>query len=88
VRTGINLNFLTGSDATDPTAVGIWGAFKARSDHACTLARAFPIGVVSAIYLEEYAPRNRWTGHHRSVDHNLARFHRSSSACSALAVAS
>jgi phosphate transport system permease protein len=26
-----------------------------------TLALAFPIGVLSALYLEEYAPRNRWT---------------------------
>ena len=26
-----------------------------------TLLIAFPIGVFSAIYLEEYAPRNRWT---------------------------
>ena len=26
-----------------------------------TLLLAFPIGVLSALYLEEYAPRNRWT---------------------------
>lgn len=26
-----------------------------------TLALSFPIGVASAIYLEEFAPRNRWT---------------------------
>jgi len=26
-----------------------------------TLLLAFPIGVLSAVYLEEYAPRNRWT---------------------------
>ena len=26
-----------------------------------TLALAFPIGVLAALYLEEYAPRNRWT---------------------------
>ncbi|WP_416222338.1 phosphate ABC transporter permease PstA [Sphingosinicella sp. LY1275] len=62
VRTGFNANFLTGSDATDPTAVGIWGAFKGSLlTMMVTLALAFPIGVLSAIYLEEYAPRNRWT---------------------------
>jgi phosphate transport system permease protein len=62
VRTGFNLNFLTGSDATDPTAVGIWGAFKGSLlTMLVTLALAFPIGVLSAVYLEEYAPRNRWT---------------------------
>jgi phosphate transport system permease protein len=26
-----------------------------------TLVLAFPVGVLSALYLEEYAPRNRWT---------------------------
>ncbi|MGI8931030.1 MAG: phosphate ABC transporter permease PstA, partial [Sphingomicrobium sp.] len=26
-----------------------------------TMALAFPIGVLSALYLEEFAPRNRWT---------------------------
>lgn len=62
VRTGINWTFLTGSDATDPTVVGIWGAFKGSLlTMLITLALAFPIGVLSAVYLEEYAPRNRWT---------------------------
>jgi phosphate transport system permease protein len=62
VRTGFNANFLTGADATDPTAAGIWGAFKGSLlTMLVTLALAFPIGVLSAVYLEEYAPRNRWT---------------------------
>jgi phosphate transport system permease protein len=62
VRTGFNRNFLTGSDATDPTVVGIWGAFKGSLlTMLVTIALAFPIGVLSAVYLEEYAPRNRWT---------------------------
>jgi phosphate transport system permease protein len=62
IRTGINWTFLTGSDATDPTSVGIWGAFKGSLlTMLITLALAFPIGVLSAVYLEEYAPRNRWT---------------------------
>lgn len=62
VSRGFNSNFLTGSDATDPSAVGIWGAFKGSLlTMIVTLALAFPIGVLSAVYLEEYAPRNRWT---------------------------
>jgi phosphate transport system permease protein len=62
VRTGINWSFLTGSDATDPTVVGIWGAFKGSLlTMVVTLLLAFPIGVLTALYLEEYAPRNRWT---------------------------
>jgi phosphate transport system permease protein len=62
VETGFNGAFLSQSDATDPTLVGIWGALKGSLlTMLVTLALAFPIGVLSAIYLEEYAPRNRWT---------------------------
>ncbi len=54
--------FLSRGDATDPQSVGIWGALKGSMlTMAVTLALAFPIGVLSAVYLEEYAPRNRWT---------------------------
>jgi phosphate transport system permease protein len=54
--------FLSRSDATDPQAVGIWGALKGSMlTMVVTLALAFPIGVFAALYLEEYAPRNRWT---------------------------
>ncbi|UZK66205.1 phosphate ABC transporter permease PstA [Sphingomonas sp. M1-B02] len=59
---GFNAEFLTGSDATDPTGVGIWGALKGSLlTMFVTLLIAFPVGVCSAIYLEEYAPKNRWT---------------------------
>jgi len=54
--------FLTRSDATDPQQVGIWGALKGSMlTMLVTLALAFPIGVFAALYLEEYAKRNRWT---------------------------
>lgn len=59
---GFNRGFLTGSDSTDPTRVGIWGALKGSLlTMVITLAIAFPVGVLAALYLEEYAPRNRWT---------------------------
>ena len=62
LSTGFNWTFLTASDATDPTQVGIWGAFKGSLiTMVITMLLAFPIGVLSALYLEEYAPRNRWT---------------------------
>jgi len=62
VRHGFNWSFLSGSDATDATAVGIWGAFKGSLlTMLVTIALAFPVGVLSAVYLEEFAPRNRWT---------------------------
>ncbi|WP_408587412.1 phosphate ABC transporter permease PstA [Novosphingobium sp.] len=54
--------FLVRSDATSPQAVGIWGALKgSMMTMLVTLLLAFPVGVLSALYLEEYAPRNRWT---------------------------
>ena len=62
VSRDFNLAFLTDSDATDPTQAGIWGAFKGSLlTMLVTLILAFPVGVLSAVYLEEYAPRNRWT---------------------------
>ena len=62
VKTGLNVAFLTNADSTDPTLVGIWGALKGSLvTMFVTLLIAFPIGVLSALYLEEYAPRNRWT---------------------------
>jgi phosphate transport system permease protein len=62
VSRSFNAAFLTDSDATDPTQAGIWGAFKGSLlTMLVTLALAFPVGVLSAVYLEEYAPRNRWT---------------------------
>ncbi len=57
-----DLGFLARSDATDPQEVGIWGALKGSIlTMLVTLVVAFPIGVLAALYLEEYAPKNVWT---------------------------
>ena len=57
-----DFGFLERSDATDPQLAGIWGALKGSIlTMIVTLALAFPIGVLAALYLEEYAPKNRWT---------------------------
>ena len=62
LRETFDPGFLTRSDATDPQMIGIWSALKGSLlTMAVTLALAFPIGVLAALYLEEYAPRNRWT---------------------------
>ena len=62
LSTGFNWNFLSNSDATDPMQVGIWGAFKGSLiTMIVTLMLAFPVGVLAALYLEEYAPKNRLT---------------------------
>jgi phosphate transport system permease protein len=54
--------FLQRSDATEPQQAGIWGALKGSMlTMLVTLALAFPIGVMAALYLEEYAKKNRWT---------------------------
>ncbi|RDC59827.1 Phosphate transport system permease protein PstA like protein [Alteripontixanthobacter maritimus] len=54
--------FLSRADATNPQQVGIWGALKGSMlTMLVTLVLAFPIGVLAALYLEEYAPKNRWT---------------------------
>ena len=61
-RRRFNPTFLTSSDATDSSVVGIWGALKGTFlTILVTMALAFPIGVLSALYLEEFAARNRWT---------------------------
>jgi phosphate transport system permease protein len=58
---GIDLSFLTGSDSTEAETAGIWGAFKGSLlTMGVTLAISFPLGVLSAVYLEEFAPRARW----------------------------
>jgi phosphate transport system permease protein len=62
LRRSFNLPFFSSADATDPGMVGVWGALKGSFlTILVTMALAFPIGVLSALYLEEFAPRNRWT---------------------------
>ena len=58
---GIDWAFLSSSDSTDPATAGVWGAFKGSLlTMGVTLALSFPMGVLAAVYLEEFAPRNRW----------------------------
>jgi phosphate transport system permease protein len=62
VRTGFNRTFFTASDSTVPEQAGVWGALKGSIlTIIVTLGLAFPVGVLAAIYLEEFAPKNRWT---------------------------
>ncbi len=58
---GIDWNFLAESDSTNAADAGVWGAVKGSIlTLTITLALSFPLGVCSAIYLEEFAPRGRW----------------------------
>ena len=73
LRGRFNADFLSLADATDPSAVGIWGALKGSFlTILVTIALAFPIGVLAAVYLEEFAPRNRWTDAIEVSINNLA----------------
>lgn len=73
LQTGFNWTFLTGADATDPSGVGIWAAFKGSlMTMAITLILAFPIGVFTALYLEEYAAKNKLTDMIEVSINNLA----------------
>jgi phosphate transport system permease protein len=57
-----NTRFFTDGDSRDPEVAGIWGAVVGSFfTLLVTLALAFPLGVMAAVYLEEFAPKNRWT---------------------------
>ncbi|MDG1463095.1 MAG: phosphate ABC transporter permease PstA, partial [Gammaproteobacteria bacterium] len=61
VRTQFNTTFFTSGDSRDPEMAGILGAMKGSFFMLLvTILIAFPLGVAAAIYLEEFAPRNRW----------------------------
>ncbi|WP_394659692.1 phosphate ABC transporter permease PstA [uncultured Novosphingobium sp.] len=70
---GLDWSFLSGSDSTDARAAGIWGAAKGSFlTMMVTLVLSFPMGVLAAIYLEEFAPRNRWVDWVEVSINNLA----------------
>jgi phosphate transport system permease protein len=58
----INLSFFTASDSREPELAGIKGALAGTLlTMLVTLLLSFPLGVAGALYLEEFAPNNRWT---------------------------
>ena len=60
LRTGINTTFVFGADSTEPELAGIGGAaLGSLLTLAVTIAIAFPLGVFSAVWLEEFAPKGR-----------------------------
>ncbi len=57
-----NSTFFTAGDSREPELAGIRGALVGSFlTLLVTLVLSFPIGVGAAIYLEEFAPNNRWT---------------------------
>jgi phosphate transport system permease protein len=62
VRTVFATRFLTSGDSREPELAGIWGAVVGSFlTLVVTLTLVFPLGVSAAVYLEEFAQRNRLT---------------------------
>ncbi|HYQ93125.1 MAG TPA: phosphate ABC transporter permease PstA, partial [Candidatus Competibacteraceae bacterium] len=62
VETHFNTLFFTNGDSREPELAGIRGALVGSFyTILITLVLSFPIAVAAAVYLEEFAPRNRWT---------------------------
>ena len=73
IENGFNTTFFTGGASREPEMAGIWGAVVGSFlTLVVTLAVSFPIGVAAAIYLEEFAPKNRITGFIEVNINNLA----------------
>jgi phosphate transport system permease protein len=57
-----NTTFFSAGDSREPELAGIKGAVTGSFyTLIVTLLLSFPIGVAAAVYLEEFAPKNRWT---------------------------
>lgn len=68
-----NRAFFTSGDSREPEIAGIRGALVGSAlTLLVTLLLSFPVGVGAAVYLEEFAPRNRWTDFVEVNINNLA----------------
>lgn len=62
LRLAFNEDFFLRGDSRDPSRAGFLGGILGSLLTLCVcLALAFPIGVMAALYLEEFAPKNRIT---------------------------
>jgi len=73
IRLQLNTNLFTRGDSREPEQAGILGAVMGSIlTLVLTLLLSFPIGVSAAIYLEEFAPKNKWTDFIEVNINNLA----------------
>jgi phosphate transport system permease protein len=73
VRWSMNTVFWKSGDSREPELAGFWGAIVGSFfTLLVTLALSFPVGVLAAVYLEEFAPKNRWTDFIEVNINNLA----------------
>ena len=69
----LNSAFFSNGDSREPELAGIWGAAAGSFfTLVVTLCLSFPMGVAAAVYLEEFAPKNRWTDFIEVNINNLA----------------
>ncbi len=62
VEQRFNFDFFTNGDSREAELAGIKGAMTGTIlTMLVTLILSFPLGVAAALYLEEFAPKNRWT---------------------------
>ena len=73
IRTSFNTNFFNNSDSREPEQAGIRGALVGSFlTLIVTLLLSLPIGIAAAVYLEEFAPQNRFTDFIEININNLA----------------
>lgn len=73
IKKQFNRSFFTAGDSRDPELSGILGALQGTIfTLLITLLLSFPLGVTAAVYLEEFAPKNRWTDFIEVNINNLA----------------
>jgi phosphate transport system permease protein len=61
VERQFNTRLFTAGDSREPELSGLWGAVMGSVYTLfTTLLLSFPLGVATAVYLEEFAPKSRW----------------------------
>lgn len=62
IEINFNSGFFTSGDSREPEQAGIYGALiGSLFTLVGTFLLSFPIGIATAVYLEEFAPVNKWT---------------------------
>ncbi|TAN60214.1 MAG: phosphate ABC transporter permease PstA [Magnetospirillum sp.] len=62
VKRRFNTILFSSGDSREPELAGLWGSVVGSVfSLVITLLVSFPLGVATAVYLEEFAPKNRWT---------------------------
>jgi len=73
IESRFNVDFFTQGDSREPESAGVKGALTGTLyTMLVTLLLSFPLGVAAALYLEEFAPRNRFTDFIEVNINNLA----------------